>query len=684
MINIKDLNLKLLYVEDDNALRTAFTRIISSMGFKVYPFKNAESAWENYLKDEYAIVLTDWELPGISGFELCRKIHKTHPNKSILIIITGHDDQEKLNMIIKEVIDDYIVKGSSSRDLRIRLTIAARVFIERMIIKKYKTKIQDIHTNSSQIFNSVGDGIVVVDKNNNITQVNKAFEVKLNIKKPILGNKIKNLFNELFYIKKTTNTNEDILNYIENIGRECIERKVEIISKDNREFVFIISISSLMDKNNICHGTIYTFKDITERRLIENRYRSLFEESKDMIITTSLEGDILEINSSGIELLGFSSLSELKNKKIFDFYYNVEDKDYFNRQIKEKGYIKDIEIILKKNDGKIIFVLQSTTPVRNNLGKIIEYKSIIKDISNRIKSEQNLMQLNCELAEINEKLKHAQTQLVQQEKLASIGLLSAGIAHEINNPLGFIKSNFSSMKNYFKSIFEYINKLEETAITNSRSNENIRNDMEKLKNDIRINFILDDIDSLFKESDEGFKRIISIIKNLKKFARQDLVKKFELCDLNSLIETTLSIAWNEIKYDAEVKKELNEIPKIKFLRNEISQVLLNLIVNAAQAIKSQNKKGMGLIVIKTNFDKENDKVVFEISDNGPGIPLKLIGKIFDPFFTTKDVGKGTGLGLSISHDIIVNKHNGEIGVKTDPGKGTTFIIKLPIIQPVED
>jgi len=684
MINIKDLNLKLLYVEDDNALRTAFTRIISSMGFKVYPFKNAESAWGNYLKDEYAIVLTDWELPGISGFELCRKIHKTHPNKSILIIITGHDDQEKLNMIIKEVIDDYIVKGSSSRDLRIRLTIAARVFIERMIIKKYKTKIQDIHTNSSQIFNSVGDGIVVVDKNNNITQVNKAFEVKLNIKKPILGNKIKNLFNELFYIKKTTNTNEDILNYIENIGRECIERKVEIISKDNREFVFIISISSLMDKNNICHGTIYTFKDITERRLIENRYRSLFEESKDMIITTSLEGDILEINSSGIELLGFSSLSELKNKKIFDFYYNVEDKDYFNRQIKEKGYIKDIEIILKKNDGKIIFVLQSTTPVRNNLGKIIEYKSIIKDISNRIKSEQNLMQLNCELAEINEKLKHAQTQLVQQEKLASIGLLSAGIAHEINNPLGFIKSNFSSMKNYFKSIFEYINKLEETAITNSRSNENIRNDMEKLKNDIRINFILDDIDSLFKESDEGFKRIISIIKNLKKFARQDLVKKFELCDLNSLIETTLSIAWNEIKYDAEVKKELNEIPKIKFLRNEISQVLLNLIVNAAQAIKSQNKKGMGLIVIKTNFDKENDKVVFEISDNGPGIPLKLIGKIFDPFFTTKDVGKGTGLGLSISHDIIVNKHNGEIGVKTDPGKGTTFIIKLPIIQPVED
>ena len=322
MINIDALHLKLLYVEDEKAVRTALTQIISEMGFEVNAFKDAESAWDSYEKDEYAVVLADWELPGMTGFELCRKIHKTSPNKSVLIIITGYDEQDKLYKILTEGIDDYIIKDSNARDLKIRLTIAVRIYTERMIIqksnkriKKSKLKIENIHSDFSQVFNSVKDGIILIDNKFNITQVNQSFLEIFSMKEPVIMKKCYEILNKFLCVDCSKNC--PLKGQIEHT-----EKELKIFSESKRKLVFLYSISPLIDSSNISYGIIISFKDITERRLIENRYRSLFEESKDMILSTSLEGDILEINNTGLELLGFSSFSELKNKKIFDYYNN--------------------------------------------------------------------------------------------------------------------------------------------------------------------------------------------------------------------------------------------------------------------------------------------------------------------------------------------------------------------------
>ena len=187
------------------------------------------------------------------------------------------------------------------------------------------------------------------------------------------------------------------------------------------------------------------------------------------------------------------------------------------------------------------------------------------------------------------------------------------------------------------------------------------------------------LDDIFAESKDGFERIVKIVSNLKNFSRVDQSGQFEQFDVNAGIESTLVVAWNELKYVSEIRKDFGAVPAVRAKGNEINQVFLNILVNAAQALGSMNRSEKGCIDISTLT--EEDKVVIAIRDNGPGIPASIKNKIFDPFFTTKEPGKGTGLGLSISYDIVVNKHGGSLRVESEPGMGTVFFISLPIRGP---
>ncbi|HUU16130.1 MAG TPA: ATP-binding protein [Sedimentisphaerales bacterium] len=187
----------------------------------------------------------------------------------------------------------------------------------------------------------------------------------------------------------------------------------------------------------------------------------------------------------------------------------------------------------------------------------------------------------------------------------------------------------------------------------------------QFRDDMQIDFILEDIKRLFDDSREGLDRTIEIIQNLRDFSRIDQPGSRDEYDLNVGIKATLVVAGNEIKYDADVKTEFSELPLFFCHSGQINQVLLNILINAAQAIKSQERDDRGTITIRTYAS--DDRVVCEISDDGPGIPPENISKIFDPFFTTKPVGKGTGLGLSVSYGIVVNKHNGELLVDSTVG-----------------
>jgi len=291
------------------------------------------------------------------------------------------------------------------------------------------------------------------------------------------------------------------------------------------------------------------------------------------------------------------------------------------------------------------------------------------EIMNRIKFQAELLERNTQIEEANRKLADAQNQLIQQEKMASLGQLAAGVAHEINNPIGFINSNLSMLDKYAERIFRILNLFD--TIADSLTDPALGSEIARIKQETRYASLKSNITSVIEESREGVDRVKRIVQDLKDFSRVDEAE-WQWANLHDGIDSTLNIAWNEIKYKATVHKEYGNIPLVECVPFQINQVVMNLLVNAAQAIKDS-----GEIFIRTR--QSNNNVIIEIQDTGSGIPPNIISKIFDPFFTTKEVGKGTGLGLSLSYGII-NKHGGDLKVTSIVGQGTTFTITLPIQQ----
>ncbi len=281
----------------------------------------------------------------------------------------------------------------------------------------------------------------------------------------------------------------------------------------------------------------------------------------------------------------------------------------------------------------------------------------------------DLIKANSDLKELNTKLSDAQTKLMQSEKLASIGQLAAGVAHEINNPIGFIFSNFGTLEQYLQDLFQMLDTYEEAeaSVGDAAALARIRN----LKADLDIAYLKDDIPNLMRESRDGIQRVRKIVQDLKDFSRVDARLEWEAVDLHAGIDSTLNIVNNEIKYKADLVKHYGELPEVQCLPSEMNQVFMNLLVNAAHAITAER----GTITINTGVEGPN--VWVEVSDTGTGIAAENMQRIFDPFFTTKPVGKGTGLGLSLSYGI-VQKHGGRMEVSSELGVGTRFRVTIPI------
>ncbi|MFZ4618347.1 MAG: sensor histidine kinase [Rectinemataceae bacterium] len=401
----------------------------------------------------------------------------------------------------------------------------------------------------------------------------------------------------------------------------------------------------------------------------ERRYRTIFEDARDMIYSANAEDLVTSINAAGVALTGHRLRSEILGRKFSELVHNPSDREGFLHRLREDSFVDDYEIIMKAGKGASVFCLENATTLKDEAGAIVEVHGIVRDISERVESERQLWKANLELAEANLKLQATQLVMVQHEKLASIGQLAAGIAHEINNPLGFLKSNHAMLEKYFRSARDLWTEAASIPDASLALSERLT----------RLDRLFSKADGVFTESAEGFARIMAIVANLKSFSRVDRSGEFEDYDLNAGIESTLTVAWNEIKYVAEVVKDFGELPPLRAKGGEINQVILNILVNAAQAIEGQKRKEKGTLRIRTR--SRSGRAILEISDDGPGIPEAIRNRIFDPFFTTKEPGKGTGLGLSISYDIIVAKHSGTIRVEEAQGGGTIFTIELPIGGP---
>jgi signal transduction histidine kinase len=398
--------------------------------------------------------------------------------------------------------------------------------------------------------------------------------------------------------------------------------------------------------------------------LATERARNLIKTSAELVLIFGVVALILAVGAGLlISRSIYIPLFELKAAAV------EIGKGKLNTQIEVKS--NDEVGQLAASFKKMLNNLQKTTTSIDNLNQ---------EINDRKKAEESV-RLACEdLEKANQELKEMQSQLVQNEKLASIGQLAAGVAHEMNTPVGFVASNFETLENYMEKILElfqmYSELLSKIETLEKAELLDVADAINKTWNEMKIDFILEDLPVLFNDSKEGIGRVTSIVQNLRDFSRVEQPENLDIYNINEGIKATLVVAQNEIKYDADVEIEFSEVPQIICNTGQINQVLLNILMNATQAIKSEGRDDKGKITIRTYAT--NDDVICEISDDGPGIESDKLQKIFDPFFTTKPIGMGTGLGLSISYDIIVIKHKGMLLVDNSVGKGTTFTIKLPI------
>lgn len=271
-------------------------------------------------------------------------------------------------------------------------------------------------------------------------------------------------------------------------------------------------------------------------------------------------------------------------------------------------------------------------------------------------------------------LQTAQSQLLQSEKLASIGQLAAGVAHEINNPIGFIYSNMNTLCDYVADMKEFAERSAQAhqallAGETDKATELVQ-ELDKWSAEMELEYMFEDVQSLVSETIDGAERVKKIVIDLRTFSRAEENEK-TTSDLNKGLESTMNLCWNELKYHCEVVKELGDIPDLVCYPMKLNQVFMNLLVNAAHAVE-----GKGTVTVRTWH--ADDNIFVQVSDTGCGIPKESLDKIFEPFFTTKPVGKGTGLGLSIAASIIA-EHNGEISIDTEVGKGTTFTVRLPMM-----
>jgi two-component system NtrC family sensor kinase len=319
------------------------------------------------------------------------------------------------------------------------------------------------------------------------------------------------------------------------------------------------------------------------------------------------------------------------------------------------------------------FLVKFSENANNNGAGIIVCHDIseMKRISLELQeSHRQLERSRAELEQAFDDLKSTEAQMVQREKMASLGQLAAGMAHEINNPMGFIASNLLSLSRYAQKIVDYL--LEErTLLITDAVGEETTAALAHLRKKMKIDYVLKDIVDLVEESLEGADRVKKIVQDLKSYSRKDGEER-QSADLIQCLESTINVVWNEIKYKAAVEKDYGEIPLTLCHPQALNQVFMNLLVNAAQSIEVQ-----GTIRIRTWY--EDETIFVSIADSGQGIPAENQGRLFEPFFTTKEVGKGTGLGLSVSYDI-VKKHDGEIRVCSTPGQGSTFTVVIPVVR----
>ncbi len=516
----------------------------------------------------------------------------------------------------------------------------------------------------------VHEGLVVIDKNYKIRYANNTYLiVHGRSRKETVGRSCHEIsygFNEPCHKQ-----GEDCqLPEVFRTGETQQHFREHLTANGTKIFVDV-SISPLKnDLNQVTH-VIESARYATEPKQME-KARLQSEEPYQLLVNHA--GDSIFIvqdrtlkfsNPKTHEITGYPA-EELTQIPLIDLIH-PEDRDMVSQGYKTRlngeKYPDALTFRIITKTGKEVWTQLNTTPITWE-GKPATL-NVLRDIS--------------QLKQAEEEKKRMEAQLLHSEKMASIGQLAAGVAHEINNPTGFVSSNLKTLSDYIRDIRdlseEYrqlVSKLKQhTGSSGLFAVSEQVNRIADMEEEVDLDFVLKDVLALIEESREGTERIKKIVLDLKDFAHPGEDKP-SLADINRNMDSTVNVVWNELKYKADVIKDYGDLPRIQCYPQLLNQVFMNLLVNAAHSIKER-----GEIKIQTRVKNKN--VEIKISDTGSGIPKENLSRIFDPFYTTKEIGKGTGLGLNVAYNII-KKHQGRIDVKSDVEKGTTFTIRIPTAE----
>lgn len=460
---------------------------------------------------------------------------------------------------------------------------------------------------------------------------------------------------------------------------KVLGQTIELIALHRRrgEMSVELSLSSTVLNGNI--NAIGLLRDITERQRSADalRYEKAWSEdiirlAPSMIVGLDPVGTITLFNDYAEQLTGYAR-DEVIGKPWVDLFIPPAIRDGIRAIIDDaalSGNVlrhKENQIVIRDGSERMI---DWHSHVMQQGGELQMIFSFGVDVTERNQAEQALKNNYADLKLLNLRLEEAQSQLLQSEKMASIGQLAAGVAHEINNPVGFVNSNLGTLKTYCSQMMQLIATYQSAEA--KISDVGVLAEITGLKQALDLDFLREDLPALLKESEDGLLRVKRIVNDLKDFSHVN-ESEWSFADINAGLDSTLNVVWNEVKYKAKVEKNYAQIPPVECLAAQLNQVFMNLIINAVHAL--DESKGMGLITLSTG--QEGDWVWVEVQDSGRGMSEDVQRRVFEPFFTTKPVGKGTGLGLSLSFNI-VHKHFGRIELESAPEEGSRFRVWVPI------
>ena len=663
----------LLVVEGSSLISASMSRTIKKLGYDVIIADTGDACMEvlNTLKIE--VLLLDISIPGKNSFEILSYVHDHFSDLPVIMIADAMSESDEAKSF-KIGAFDYLIKPVNG----VRLEVTIKKAITESERRQEASLFSIVVTNCPV-------AIAITDKDGNIEYVNNAFS-------RTTGYSLHEVIGKNPRILKSGEQSDSFYKDLwatitsgKNWRGEFHNKKKngELYWEDSVIIPIIDPTWAISHYVSIKQDISLRKKELAAFSESECRFQELSDLLPQPIFEMNMQGLISYTNREGLESFGYTQ--EDFQKGVYSLMlFAPEERERvkinMERRLKNLPFDDHEYLGLKKDGTKFPVLVYTASIIRNGIP--VGIRGIVLDITARKETEEKLRQLNQTLEERIEertkKLEKTHQQMILHEKLASIGLLAAGIAHELNNPINFIKINFTTLKEAISDFQEMLTKYRNIISIVEKGNLpaielQMMHDMERT---LAMDTLLSDISEIFRESQRGFERITAIIASMRNFSFRHAIDERVMFDINHGIRDALTIARNEYRNYADIETSLDELPLVPCNPEQINQVFLNLIVNSAQAIASLMQSSHGKISIHTWRDCSN--VYCSVIDDGPGIPPEVRDRLFDPFFTTKEPGKGTGLGLSISYDIIVNKHGGTLTVDCPSENGSVFTLSLPL------